>query len=173
MPSPAKTIYIVTDANVLIDYYNSDKSILGLISSHLAKLLVAQDVFEEVEQLLFEDLEELGIEVVEPGDELVEEATYANIAKPSISYQDWICFLLAQKNNCTCLTSDGGLRKVCKENQISVMWGLEPMKELVRQRKLSASEEIEIAKAIHLSNTEYITSKIIKRFTTEVKKLAR
>lgn len=166
---PETTILII-DACVLIDYFKSDRSILGLISHYVGRLQVVEDVLDEVEQLGYEELESLGMQLVEPGLDILIEA---EATEENISFQDSLCFLLAKQNGWTCLSNDRKLRAACEAYGITVMWGLEPMKELVRKGKLGASEAIEVAKAIHESNPFFITTQIIEKFTKEVKGLTR
>ena len=168
--SPDEPTFLIVDANVLIDYCKSDRSVLGLISRHVGRLQVPLDVLKEVDQLGADELNELAIELVEPDlDTLME----AEVTKGTISFQDRLCFLLAKTNSWTCLSNDRGLRSICTADGISVMWGLEPMKILVREGRLGASEAIAIAETIHKSNPAYITTRIIRQFSKEVKRLIK
>lgn len=56
---------IVIDATALIDFLDSDRSIVPLISKHLGKLHVIKPVFEEVNGLHESQCEPLGITIVD------------------------------------------------------------------------------------------------------------
>jgi predicted nucleic acid-binding protein len=56
---------LIVDANVLIDYANSDPGVLKLVTSHIAPIHVPAVVLDEVEQLSLEDCSDLGILVIE------------------------------------------------------------------------------------------------------------
>ena len=50
----------------------------------------------------------------------------------STSFQDNICLLTAKRHGMTCITNDKSLRKACSENGVPIIWGLEPLLQLVR-----------------------------------------
>lgn len=56
-PAPA----IISDANVLIDYLETDRKILSLLSRHLAPLYVPDIVAAEVSQLQAIDPASIGL----------------------------------------------------------------------------------------------------------------
>ncbi len=56
---------LIIDANVLIDYTNTDLSVLKLVANHLGPIHVPSVVLDEVEQLSEEDCESIGLIVLE------------------------------------------------------------------------------------------------------------
>ena len=57
----------ILDANVLIDYVESDRFVLELLTKHVTQLVVATPVLEEVRTIRGpEELQKLGIRLIEP-----------------------------------------------------------------------------------------------------------
>ena len=104
----SKPTFLIVDANVLIDYCMSDRSVLSLVSRFVGRLQVVRDVLKEVDQLGEEELVELGIELIEPSMTTI---LKAEATKGSISFEDRLCFLLAKANDWTFLSNDRALRK--------------------------------------------------------------
>ncbi|HPQ71855.1 MAG TPA: hypothetical protein PKW95_22215 [bacterium] len=159
-----KSSYIL-DANVLIDYFNSDLSILGLFCEHIGNLFVATPVLDEVEQLDNDDLSQFGIEIVEPDIELLIEAAALHGA---LSFQDWICIRSAKEKSWTCVTNDRTLRKACKHEGIKLCWGLELMIHLVNAGKLERIKAAEVANQMHKSNPRFLRKEVIEDFNTKI-----
>lgn len=154
---------IICDANVLIDYAMSAPNVVRLISKHIGKLYIASLVLHELRQLGRADVEKLGIEVVEPAFGQIVEAAQIRQDKSALSGEDAICFIMARDNNWVCLTNDKPLRRVCLDQRIRCVWGLEIMLDLVSQEKLSAEKAHKIAQDIQSKN-HYITAKTVERF---------
>ena len=151
---------LIVDANVLIDYLDSDDSILSLVSKHIAQTYVPRTIFDEVKQFDEEACARLGIFIVEPTTEQLVEAG-AGIG--SLSFQDRLCLLLAAEGGWTCVTNDKPLRVECEQRNVPVLWGLELMLELIRLQKLNTSEAVMIARSIQQNNF-YINDAIVARF---------
>lgn len=143
---------IISDANVLIDYAKSAPDLLKLITEHIQKIHVPLPVLKEVDQLSVEDVQRLGIEIVEPTLPQLFEVSSIRAEKPSLSSQDAICFIIARDNNWTCLTNDKPLRSFCSSNKISCIWGLEIMHLLVSSKAITPKKAYEIAKDIQSKN---------------------
>lgn len=56
---------IITDANILIDYCDTDIEVLALASNYLAPVVVADVVLQEVRSRCRKLVEEAGVVVVE------------------------------------------------------------------------------------------------------------
>lgn len=155
----------IIDANVLIDYANTDPSILSLAIKHIGPIFVASVILDEVEQLSVEDCVNLGLRIIE---EPVEILIAAGERRGRLSFEDHICLLLAVDNEYICISNDKPLHSACREENVSVMWGLRLMIELVRKGVLDKSSAMEVAEAIHLSNPFHITSEIIAEFKNKL-----
>ena len=154
---------MILDANVLIDFIDADASILAIVSKHVGTIHVASPVFEEVDQLDASMAQSLGIDVVEPELELLDEAVRT---RGRVSVQDRVCFLLAKLNGWICVSNDGGLRRVCVAENVSVLWGLEMMGRAVEARALLGETALAVARKIQ-ENNPYITEQIVAAFAAK------
>ena len=161
---PAAPTGLVPDANVLIDYANTDKEILSLIGRHLATIHVPSPVLAEVRQLPLREARRLGLQVVEP---TLQEATEAAVGGGAISFQDRLCLITARINGWMCLTNDKPLRKACQEVKVTCIWGLEAMRVLVAGRHMSRQQAWATAEQIARTNP-FITKAILKRFHEQI-----
>ncbi len=153
----------ILDANVLIDFVDADASILAIVSKHVGTIHVASSVFEEVDQLDASMAQSLGIDVVEPELELLDEAVRT---RGRISVQDRVCFLLAKSNGWICVSNDGGLRRVCVAENVSILWGLEMMGRAVEAGVLPGEAALQVARKIQ-ENNPYITDEIVAAFAAK------
>ena len=62
---PTDPTVLLADADVLIDYRESELAILGLVGQHVGRVAVLPSVLDEVEGVTATECAELGIEVVE------------------------------------------------------------------------------------------------------------
>jgi hypothetical protein len=85
---------LILDACVLIDFCKADASILKTLSGSVGVLHVAAPVFDEVEDLDRARARALGLLVVEP---TLDEAVEAAAAGGALSFQDWLCVYIAQR----------------------------------------------------------------------------
>lgn len=154
---------LILDACVLIDFLDADESVLAIISKHVGALHVASPVFEEVEQLDASRAMSLGIDVVEPDVDLLDEAVRT---RGPISVQDRLCFLLAQTNGWTCVSNDGKLRRVCVAERVSILWGLEMMGRAVEEAALPADAAEAVARKMS-ENNPYITTALVDAFVAK------
>ncbi|MES9905122.1 MAG: type II toxin-antitoxin system VapC family toxin [Sedimenticola sp.] len=112
---------LIVDANVLIDYANTDPSVLTLVSRHIGQIHVPSVVLEEVNQLNEEDCESLGLTIQE---EPLEILTAAAEKRGALSFEDYVCLLLAKENDWVCVSNDRPLHRACESEEVTVMWGL-------------------------------------------------
>ncbi len=155
---------LVADANVLIDYAESDRSVLTLISRNLAAVHIPSPVFKEVHKLTEKEAADLGIDIVEP---TLAQAREASAWKGTTSFQDHLCFVLARDERWTVLTNDKALRKACAGANIKCMWGIEAMAVLVETSHLTATRAMRVAKGIARVNRS-ITEDLLERFRTKI-----
>ncbi len=157
---------LLVDANVLIDYAASDPGILELVSRHVGPIHVPRDILFEVRQLDEEQCSLLGITVVEPSLAQQLEAGGKD-GVGGLSYQHWLCLIVARDQGWTCVTNDKPLRRMCGEQAIPLLWGLQLMLELVAGDQLTQGEALEVAERIAVENP-LITSGVIKAFKRKV-----
>ena len=158
---------IISDANVLIEYLETDREILSLLSRHLAPLYVPDIVAEEVSQLKKIDPTSIGITLVEtPYSVLAESKDRSS----SISLQDFVCLRIAEERGWVCATNDKALRRECGRQAVSVLWGLEMMLYLVQEGVLKPEKAKDTAWAIHQCN-KTITKKVVDTFIDQIDEL--
>jgi hypothetical protein len=87
----------IADANVLIDYLNSDLAVLGLYAKHVGTVYVVGVLLrDEVNGLTEAHCKKVGLIVVEAETETLIEA--GERAKGSmLSFYDWVCLLETKK----------------------------------------------------------------------------
>lgn len=157
---------IVADANVLIDYLESDERILSLINHHIAPVKITTPTLEKVDQLTKERAEELGLEIAEPSLKQLEEAASTRYRK--VSFDDMVCYIMARENGWYCMTNDEQLRILCEGDKVNFVWGLEAMVLLVEQDVLKPKKALAVANRIHEVNPHYINSKIVDDFRKKI-----
>jgi predicted nucleic acid-binding protein len=152
-------IFLILDANVLIDIMQCDKMILPLISKYVGQVVVATTILDEVKDFSANDCLELGIKLVEPSlDQVI-----AAAEKPRpLSFYDWLCFLLAQCGGWICVTNDKALRKQCKAYDLAVMWEMEMLCLLVEAGGLSSCQCKRIILDIKSRNPFFITDSVVE-----------
>lgn len=164
------TTAYVLDANVLIDYFKSDLSILTIFSKYLGQIYVPTDVLDKVQQISIDDCNRINLKIVEP---TLEQYIQAGIKINGLAFDDRICFIIAKDNKWKCITNDKQVRATCERDGISVIWGLELMLPLVERKLITPSEALEVAKNIHESNPLFVNKQILSRFDDKIKKLTR
>ena len=151
---------IISDANVLIDYVKANKRVLQLAVKHLCEIYVPVAVLKEIKDATQSEIEKLGLIPYESSlDQIVKAAE-----KPfGLSFQDQLCFLVAQDNGWICATNDRRLRSQCEAGNVGVIWGLEIMVLLNKEGHLDRAEAVKTAKKIGESN-KYIGKELIRKF---------
>jgi len=157
----SKRRLLLMDANVLIDYVRTDRSVLGLVYEHVGSVHVLSTVLDEVDGLDEDGCEALGIEVVEPELAQVREAA---ARRGRLSVADHLCLLVARERTYACVTNDRALRRACADEGVAVVWGLELMLVLVRGGVLDAAEAVRVARAVHELNPRHITAAVVEEF---------
>lgn len=151
---------------MLIDYVNSDVSVLALAARHVGSIYVLSTVLTEVDGLGEEDCDRLGLQVYEPQ---LSQLQAAAQKRGALSTQDHLCLILAQEEGWTCVTNDGALRRACGRHRVPVLWGLELMIELVQLGQLAEAEATAVAQLIHQANPFHITTAIVARFVQRLR----
>ena len=164
---PGLTAGFVVDANVLIDYLNTDLTVLGLLSKTVSPVHVSDAVLENVDGLDRHGCDEVGLAIAQPTlDQMLE----AGGKRTKLAYDDWMCLILARDNGWLCISNDKALRTECAAAGVKVLWGLELMLELAAHGVLEIQEAKSVAWRIHTNNPAFVTEAIVNRF---MKKLRR
>jgi predicted nucleic acid-binding protein len=166
-PAPRKLM--IMDACVLIDFFKAERAVLELVVKHIGPLHVTSPVVDEVNEIDDEnELVKLGLVIIEPE---IEDAFAAAAGQSGpTSFQDRLCFFAAKRHGFTCVTNDKNLRKLCKQEGVPLLWGLELLAELHKAGGISANEGEIIAQTIRRSNPKHITAKIVSRFTDIIRR---
>ena len=147
------------DADVLIDFIKVDRNILRSIVKYVGQVLVLGDTVEKVRDVRSEDeLTELGLTVILPD---FRDAFAATSMSGRISYDDWLCFLTARRNECRCASNNKHLRSACIREGIPVIWGIELLAMLAESGGISKEKALSTAAAISKINP-YITNDILE-----------
>jgi hypothetical protein len=156
---------LILDADVLIDYCKTDRSILTLVARHVGPVHVAAPIIGEVKQLDEASASDLGLVVIEPPIELAAQAAARRGGR--LSFQDRLCLMLAKANGWTCVSNDRQLRLACEAEEVSVLWGLEILALVVDAGGIEPEGAREVAEAIHASN-RFITRQVLQRFLRRI-----
>ncbi|MFP4106213.1 MAG: hypothetical protein ACLFVU_09000 [Phycisphaerae bacterium] len=155
---------LIADANVLIDYAVSDRRLLTLISRHIGRLYVPSPVLDEVQALGAEEAQRHGCQEIEP---TFSQLTQAAAGGGALSFQDWLCLIIAQDEGWAVLSNDGALRKACGRASIDCIWGLEAMAILTDDDHLRPARAIRIAEKMAAQNP-FLTPELLERFRRRV-----
>jgi predicted nucleic acid-binding protein len=160
---------LIVDANVLIDYLDTEPSVLALVARETGPLFVAMEVLAKVDQLDVTVCEELGLTIAVPS---ISQLLEAAVRRPGLAFDDVVCLVMARDHGWCCVTNARALRAACRLSGVRVQWGLEIMLRLVARSALSSRDAIEVALAIQRSNRAFITDAIVDRFKIKAKQVA-
>ena len=113
---------LLADADVLIDYRESELAILNLVVQHMGRVAVVPSVLEEVRGVTAVQCVHLGVEVIEVSTDRMLQAAKV---ESSVSFNDRLCLVVCREEGWTCVTNDGALRRLCKRHagqSGSVIW---------------------------------------------------
>ena len=160
--SPDPTV-LLADADVLIDYRESELAILALVGQHVGRVAVLPPVLDEVHGVTATDCAEFGIEIVE-----VETAPMLQAAEieSRVSFNDRLCLVMCRENEWTCVTNDGALRRLCERHGVETRFGLGLMVDLVATGALTRERAEDVAHRIHASNPLHINERVLARFSS-------
>ncbi len=162
---PDRPAVLLSDANVLIDYRDSDLAILALVVQHLAPVHVLRDVVDEVDDLSLPRCRELGLKVIEVGPEAL---LQLEELPRRLSRYDRLSLHVCRENDWICVTNDRLLRRICGEHSVRTRWGLQLMLDLVSAGGLSAPRALTAAERIHANNPHHISREILQRFSSRL-----
>lgn len=152
---------LLLDANVLIEYRDSDPGILALAAEHLGPVTVVGAVLAEVKRLGECDITRLGIKVV---DATPDQEARAKVMRGSTSLEDRLCFVVCFDYSRTCVTNDKGLRRLCARHEVRTKFGLHLMSDLVAAGVLPPSRARRVARTIQAASPDYYEEDILQQF---------
>ena len=158
---PTTPPVLLADADVLIDYRESELAILNLVVQHVGQVAIVPSVLEEVRGVTATQCARLGIEVVEVSTALMLQATQV---ESSISFNDRLCLVVCREEGWTCVTNDGALRRLCERHGVETRFGLGLMVDLVAAGALTRRRAVSIARRIQVSNPLHINDRVLARF---------
>lgn len=166
--TPAPTA-LLADADVLIDYRQSDFSVLALVVRHVGRVVVLAPVLDEVREVTATACAEIGIEIVEVETERMLQA--AEI-ESQVSFNDRLCLVMCRENEWTCVTNDGALRRLCERHGVETRFGLGLLVDLVAAGALTRARAEDIARRIHATNPLHINERVLRRLADALDALA-
>lgn len=157
----AQTV-LLTDADVLIDYRESEIKILELVVQHMGRVVVLAPVLDEVQGVTPAQCAQLGIEVVEVE---TEQLVRASEVESRLSFNDRLCLVACREEGWTCVTNDGALRRLCERHGVATRFGLGLLVDLVAVGALTRRRAMAVARQIQASNPLHINERVIQRFS--------
>ena len=152
---------LLADADVFIDYRESDLGILNLVTRHVGRLAIVSSVLEEVRGVTATECARLGVEVVEVE---TDRMLLAAEVESGVSFNDRLCLVVCQDEGWTCVTNDGALRRLCKRHGVKTCYGLGLMVDLVAAGVLTRRQAMSVAGRIQVANPFHINKRVLTRF---------
>ena len=156
----AQTV-LLADADVLIDYRESEIKILELVVQHIGRVVLLAPVLDEVQGVTPAQCTQLGIEVVEVE---TEQLVRASEVESRVSFNDRLCLVACREEGWTCVTNDGALQRLCERHGVATRFGLGLMVDLVAVGALTRRCAMAVARQIQASNPLHINERVIQRF---------
>lgn len=156
---------VLADADVLIDFVTADRRVLTFLAKTF-DLHVAQPILQkEVIGLDEEEVEKLGMGILLPS---VEEMQEAQKRLPGVSANDTLCFVMVRNRGWACMTNDRRLRGHVAEAGLEAIWGLRAMLISVAAGDLKPELARKTAETIHATNRAHIGKKILQDFVEKL-----
>ena len=152
---------LLADADVLIDYRDSDLKVLKEVGRHVARMAVLAETLKEVRRVTKRQCMALGIEIVEPETPAL---IAAGEVDAPVSYNDRLCFLVCRERGWTCVTNDRALRRLCRDHGVSVRYGLGLMVDLVALGAIQRRRAVALARQMQAANPLHINEHVLARF---------
>ena len=165
MTSPRPAL-LISDACVLIDYCKADcHDVLALVSSRFLPIRVPRRVLDEVDQLSEDDIQRLGIGVLDVTLAQLQEAA----VRGGLSQQDRLCFIAARDHGGAVWSNDKRLRDFCHRHDVRHFWGLEVLLRLAEGKHIDKRRAHTVAEAIHRVDPHYVTQKVVGQFLAKLR----
>jgi len=159
---------LLTDADVLIDFVKTKRTILRSVSRHLGELVILAEVLDTVDGLTKAECGALGIRVFTTPTAMLLEA---GAKRGRLSFEDHLSLVVCRTNTWTMVTNDGALIQACREASVRVRRGLRLILDLVVAGHLTKAAARQIATAIHAVNPRHINTRVLQQFEEELAKL--
>ena len=160
-PDDAPTV-LLADADVLIDYRESDMSVLKEVGARIARVAVLSHTLDEVHDVTREDCALLDIDVIEVETQMLLAAAEG---EAQVSFNDNLCFLVCRERSWTCVTNDRALRRLCRGHHVKVRYGLSLMVDLVACEAIDRRRAASIARRMQKANPLHINERVLTRFS--------
>ena len=154
------------DADVLIDFQNSNFSVLQAVNQFIGNIYSLREIREEVIGLTFEDCHQVGLNIIKPKEHV---KVQAKITRGKLSENDRLNLYTAIDSDFVLVTNDSDLLRACKENKVKALRGLRLLIILFKKSNIPVQDIIQIAEEIHKSNPIHISKEIFDSFCDEVK----
>jgi len=151
----------ICDANVLIDYVAVDEDVIRELIKYWGTVYVPTRILHEVRKLPLERAKDLGLTVIETPLTLP--------SAPGLSGPDRACLHFVISEGWTCIANDTLLRRECKRQGGTVVWGLEMLLKLVSVEQITSARALGVAERIGAINPE-ITEAILLNFKEKLVK---
>ena len=159
---------LLADADVLIDYRDSDPDVLTLVGQHVGPVAVLSPVLDEVHGVTREDCAQLSIAVVEVS---TSSLLRAGVVESSVSFNDRLCFVLCHEESWTCVTNDRALQRLCARHGVQTRFGLRLLVDLVAAEATTRERAVGTARRMHESNPLHINERVIAGFKEALDRL--
>jgi rRNA-processing protein FCF1 len=159
---------IMIDANFIIDICEIDKKLLSKIVGAYKKIIIPNVILKEVYNLSENEAEKIGIDIIITEQSLLKTAITEKLKEvSSLSFEDFVFLLLAEQIGLKCVTNDKKLFNECKSRKIDVIWGLELIIEMYKNRVLSKNQALAFVKDMMRINKR-ITDDVYKQFIAKL-----
>jgi predicted nucleic acid-binding protein len=157
-------VVLITDSCVLIDYIRYGKDALMTLATTVRVVVPDVLVADELLDIEASEFLEAGLEIVPVPMELMNDAMSR---RRPLSFYDWICFLLAERERWTCVTNDARLKQQCEMSEVQARWGLWPLVNIVNAGLFSEERAVDIVQAMAEGNPR-LTSAIVNDFRKRI-----
>ena len=173
---PAKPTFVL-DADVLIDYRDSDLTILELVARHVGRVVVLRPVLYEVKDFTEMECTRLGIEILDVETNRLLHA--AGLDEPTLSFTERLCMDVCAYDGWdegwVYVTNDEEIKYICLHHPgygiTRTSYGLDLLTDLVAAGTLSPKHAMSVALQIRKSNPMQITEKVFGSFTRFLHKI--
>lgn len=138
---------------------------MPLVGLHLGSLHLPEPLLSEIREAPREEIALLGITILEPS---MDQMGLAATKGGPLSFNDYLCLLMAKDLGHTCITNDKALLKACSENGVPTVRGLRLLLNLVAARALTKGRAINVGRQIQAVNPHHIHSDILETFKSKL-----